>query len=94
VPYGITAIYPNSGPYSGITDILITGKGFNEDFQEKAKCRFGIPSNYAILEAEILSYDKIVCRSPPDFKMMPTLELSFSVPIGIALVEEDYEPWT
>jgi hypothetical protein len=46
------------------------------------------------LEAEILSYDKIVCRSPPDFKMMPTLELSFSVPIGIALVEEDYEPWT
>lgn len=27
-PYGITAIYPNSGPIQGNTDILITGKGF------------------------------------------------------------------
>jgi len=31
VPYDITGIYPNSGPYSGNTDILITGKGFTED---------------------------------------------------------------
>jgi hypothetical protein len=94
VPYGIVAIFPNSGPYSGNTDILITGKGFNEELQEKAKCRFGIPSNFAIVEAEIISYDKIVCRSPPDFKMMPTTDLSLSVPLGIALVDEEYEPWT
>jgi len=26
--------------------------------------------------------------------MMPTSELSLSVPLGIALIEEDFEPWT
>jgi len=31
VPYGVTAVYPNSGPYTGNTDILISGKGFNEE---------------------------------------------------------------
>lgn len=28
VPYGVTAVYPNAGPYSGNTDVLIVGKGF------------------------------------------------------------------
>ena len=41
VPYGVTGLYPNSGPYQGDTDILITGKGFNEDMEDKAKCKFG-----------------------------------------------------
>jgi hypothetical protein len=31
VPYGMTGLYPNSGPYEGNTDILITGKGFTEE---------------------------------------------------------------
>lgn len=31
IPYGVNGIYPNSGPYAGNTDILITGKGFTED---------------------------------------------------------------
>ena len=31
VPYGVTAIYPNAGPYNGGTDVLIVGKGFTED---------------------------------------------------------------
>jgi IPT/TIG domain len=31
VPYGITDIQPNSGPISGNTDVIIVGKGFNED---------------------------------------------------------------
>jgi hypothetical protein len=35
-----------------------------------------------------------VCRSPPDFKLLPTTELSLSVPISVALVEEEFEPWT
>jgi len=45
VPYGITDIMPNSGPISGNTDVIIVGKGFNEDLQEKALCRFGVGSN-------------------------------------------------
>lgn len=94
VPYGISGIYPNSGPITGSTDILITGKGFNEEYQEKAKCRFGIPSDYAIVDAEILSYDKMVCRSPPDFSLPPTTDWSLSVPFGIAFIDEDYDPWT
>ena len=73
-PYGITGVYPNSGPYTGNTDILITGKGFSEDVQDKAKCRFGIASDYAIVEAEVLSYDKMICRSPADFKLPPTAD--------------------
>jgi hypothetical protein len=93
-PYGISAIYPNSGPYAGNTDILITGKGFNEDFEDKARCRFGIPSNYAIVEAEILSYDKMMCRSPPDFKFPPTADATVSVPFGISFLDEGFEPWT
>jgi hypothetical protein len=31
VPYGVTGIYPNAGPYLGGTDVLITGKGFSEE---------------------------------------------------------------
>jgi hypothetical protein len=53
VPYGIIGISPNAGPYTGNTDILIKGKGFNEEFAEKAKCRFGIASDFAIVEAVV-----------------------------------------
>ena len=67
VPYGVTAIYPNSGPILGNTDVLIIGKGFNEELADKARCRFGVNSNYAIVQAEVLSYDKLMCRSPPDY---------------------------
>ena len=94
VPYGVTGVYPNSGPYSGNTDILITGKGFTDDLSEKAKCRFGTQANYAIVEAEILAYDKVLCRSPPDFKLPPTADQTVSVPIGVGFLEDEYEPWT
>lgn len=72
VPYGVTGILPNAGPYDGNTDVLIIGKGFSEELEEKAKCRFGISSDYAIVEAEVLSYDKMICRSPAEFKLPPT----------------------
>ena len=74
IPYGVTGIYPNSGPYSGSTDILVTGKGFFDEYQAKAKCRFGISSNYAIVDAEILGYDKLICRSPAEFKLPATAD--------------------
>jgi len=94
VPYGVTAIYPNAGPYTGNTDILIVGKGFQEELEEKAKCRFGAAANYAIVDAEVLSYDKMICRSPPDFKLPPTADSTISVPIGVGFLDEEYEPWT
>lgn len=72
VPYDITGVYPNGGPYVGNTDVLITGKGFTEDLQEKARCRFGVGADFAIVEAEILSYDKMICKSPPEFKLPAT----------------------
>ena len=46
------------------------------------------------MEAEILSYDKIMCRSPPDFVMPPTSGLALSVPFGISFLDDDYDPWT
>ena len=63
-PYGIIDITPASGPYSGYTDVMITGKGFLDEYKDQARCRFGIDSNYAIVDAEVLDYGKMVCRSP------------------------------
>ena len=28
LPYGIESIYPNAGPNTGVTDVIISGKGF------------------------------------------------------------------
>ncbi len=94
VPYGVEGIYPNSGPYVGGTDILVQGKGFDEELQEKARCRFGTDGDFSIVEAAVLSWDKIMCRSPPEFKIPSTADSQLSVPFGIAFGEEDFNPWT
>ena len=83
VPYGVMGVFPNSGPYTGNTDILITGKGFEVE-NEFARCRFGIPSDYAIVEAQVLSYDKMICKSPAEFKLPATSDATLSMPIGIS----------
>jgi hypothetical protein len=31
LPYGIEQIYPNSGPTTGVTDVIIQGKGFVDE---------------------------------------------------------------
>ena len=54
LPYGIEQIYPNSGPTTGVTDVIIQGKGFVDEEGDTARCRFGTPANYAIVEAQIL----------------------------------------
>ena len=94
MPYGVTGVYPNAGPIAGNTDVMITGKGFTEDLQDKAKCRFGVNGNYAIVDAEILAYDKIMCRSPSEFKIPGSADNTLSVPIGVGFMEEEFEPWT
>lgn len=64
MPYGIQSIFPESGVMEGFTDIFITGKGFTKELAEKAKCRFGVDASYQIVDATILDYTKLVCRSP------------------------------
>ena len=49
VPYGITDIIPNSGPIAGNTDMIVVGKGFNEDLQDKAFCRFCVGASTAVV---------------------------------------------
>lgn len=51
LPYGIEQIYPNSGPTSGVTDVIVQGKGFVDEEGNTARCRFGTPADYAIVEA-------------------------------------------
>jgi hypothetical protein len=48
----------------GFTDIFVTGKGFASHIADKAKCRFGVDGSYAVTDAEVLDYTKLVCRSP------------------------------
>lgn len=67
LPYGIETVYPGGGPTLGITDVIITGKGFVDEEGDAARCRFGTPANYAIVEAHILSYERIVCKAPLEF---------------------------
>lgn len=42
----------------------------------------------------MLSYDKMVCRSPANFKLPPTADQTLSVPLGISFNEEEFNPWT
>jgi len=51
IPYGILTVSPDSGPFSGFSDILITGKGFLDENALKARCRFGSDNDYAIVDA-------------------------------------------
>ena len=94
LPYGIESIFPNSGPTTGITDVIIQGKGFVDEEGNTARCRFGTPANYAIVDAQILSYEHMVCKAPSDFKMTPPSTLPVDLPLSIALTSDENEPWT
>jgi hypothetical protein len=94
IPYGVTNVSPSSGPYTGYTEILVTGKGFTNEIAENAKCRFGIDSNNIVVEAEVMDYTKLICKSPPDFKLPNGADEFLSVPFGIAFNKEELQPWT
>ena len=85
---------PSSGPYDGFTDVAIAGKGFNEEYASKARCRFGVESNFAIVDANVLDYSKLICRSPEGFALPEEGDEMFSVPISIAFGDEEFRPWT
>ena len=49
-PYGIYSLHPAAGPVGQNTNILVTGKGFNNDLRDNARCKFGTDDNYAVVE--------------------------------------------
>ena len=83
VAYGIRYIEPNAGPINAKTPIIIHGAGFFET--KEAKCRFGVPGNYAIVKATVLSSEKMLCRAPGKFKFGKGFQLPVGVPFSIAL---------
>jgi hypothetical protein len=85
---------PASGPYDGYTDVMVHGRGFTDEIAENARCKFGTDGNYAVVEAEVLDYKRLVCRSPAEFMLPETADEQISVPFGIAFGEEDTKPWT
>jgi hypothetical protein len=93
-PYGIVSVTPDSGPFTGFTDILISGKGFLEEHAPLARCRFGVDELSAIVEAQVLDYTKMVCRSPEGFDMKQAMGDALEIPIGISMNDDDFKPWT
>jgi len=84
-PYGILEMYPNSGPIGDSTNILVVGKGFENELKDQARCRFGTDDNYAIVEAQVLDNEHLICRSPADDIELPdTADKSISIPFAIA----------
>lgn len=96
VPYSIASILPDSGPISGGTEIIVHGKGFTvgEAGNESPRCRFGTPSNFIIVEADVVSYTRLVCRVPEGMKMNTLAVWPVDVPFSIALSSDSFEPWT
>jgi len=88
-PYGVQSIFPESGIVEGFTDVYVTGKGFTSELAPKARCRFGVDGKYHIVDAQVLDYTKLVCRSPPS----DTKDYQ-SVPFSIALGDAEFKPWT
>jgi len=93
-PYGVLHIQPNSGPVGGLTTVMVQGKGFISEEGVTPRCRFGTPANYAIVEAEILSYTRLACRSPENIPMTPTSSLPRDIPFSVAISGDEFNPWT
>jgi hypothetical protein len=93
IPYTVIVMYPQDGPFTGGTDILIQGKGFVEN-EQMPRCRFGTKSNYVIVEAEILSYTRMTCQTPEGYQLKMPADWPVDVPFSIALTTDSYEPWT
>lgn len=93
-PYGIRQLSPNSGPLGLGTTVIVTGQGFSDEPGVTPRCRFGSPANYAIVEAEVLSYTRLACTTPEILPMSATNDLPRDVPFSIALSSDEFDPWT
>jgi len=88
-------LYPTSGPNNDNTNINVVGKGFINDLQEFARCRFGTEDNYQIVEAQVLDDEHLICKSPSDSISLPVdASTEISIPFGIAFQEDMYYPYT
>jgi hypothetical protein len=94
VPYSVNAIFPNSGSILGDTEVLVVGSGFVENPEFQPRCRFGTPSNYAIVQAQVLSYTRLVCISPPLTTIKPFEKLPLEIPFAVAINQDQFDPWT
>lgn len=93
-PYGVIQITPNSAPNGGVTTVMVQGLGFSTENDVTARCRFGTSANFAIVEAEILSYSRIACRTPESLPLTVTDALPRDVPFSIAISGDEFNPWT
>lgn len=94
-PYGIDALYPSSGPISENTNILVTGKGFENELKDQARCKFGTDDNYVIVEAQVLDNEHLICKSPSEQITLPDgADEVISLPFSIAFQEDLYYPYT
>lgn len=71
---------------------MIQGRGFvaSPDPNDQPRCRFGTPSNYAIVDAEILSYNRMICKTPPGLEIKNPDQWPMDVPFSIALTNDNY----
>lgn len=74
--------------------MIIQGKGFVDEDGSTARCRFGTPANFAIVDAQILSFERLVCKAPADYKPSTPGSFPEDVPISIAFTTEELDPWT
>lgn len=58
------------------------------------RCRFGTPANYVIVDADILSYNRIACRTPEGVTVTKPATWPADVPFSVALTSDSFEPWT
>ena len=94
-PYGIIDFYPNSGPIGENTNILVVGKGFENEMKEFARCKFGTDDNYVIVEGQVLDNEHMICKSPDEEIVLPEeADQVISLPFSIAFQEDIYYPYT
>lgn len=95
VPYGIYNLYPDMGPVKENTNILVTGKGFENDLKDNARCKFGTDENYVIVEAQVLDNEHLICKSPSEVMTLPdNADEEISIPFSVAFQEDIYYPFT
>ena len=93
-PYGVLSISPTAVPVNGQDTIVVSGKGFVVEEGITPRCRFGTPANYAISEAEIISYSRMACRAPANIPGTPTSSMPRDVPFAVSISGDEFRPWT
>ena len=94
-PYGISNLYPSAGPISENTNIMVTGKGFDNEMKAFARCKFGTDDNYVVVEAQVLDNEHLICKSPPEGISLPDdADEAISMPFSVAFQEDIYYPYT